>query len=214
MNNLPRTNTARLAQQIQFVIELDKLKTVLRQTLLTDASRRENSAEHSWHIALMAIVLAEYSPVPVDVLRVIKMLLVHDLVEIDAGDTFCYDLQHNDSKSDRETEAADRLFGLLPADQAADLRSLWEEFEAQQTADAVFACSLDRLQPLLNNQQTQGGTWKANGITCDRVLQRMAPIAIGAPELWEFVQQLLEDCMTKGFLEPEREETQGMSGGA
>jgi len=203
MDTLPRTNTARLAQQIQFVIELDKLKTVLRQTLLTDASRRENSAEHSWHIALMAIVLAEYSPVPVDVLRVIKMLLVHDLVEIDAGDTFCYDMQHNASKGDRETEAADRLFGLLPPDQAADLRSLWEEFEAQQTPDALFACSLDRLQPLLNNQQTQGGTWKANGITRDRVLQRMAPIAAGAPELWVFVQQLLDDCVTAGFLQPE-----------
>ena len=203
MNDLPRTNTARLAQQIQFVIELDKLKTVLRQTLLTDASRRENSAEHSWHIALMAIVLAEYSPVPVDVLRVIKMLLVHDLVEIDAGDTFCYDIQHNASKSDRETEAADRLFGLLPADQSADLRSLWEEFEAQQTPDALFACAFDRLQPLLNNQQTQGGTWKANGITRDRVLQRMAPIATGAPELWIFVQQLLNDCVTAGYLQPE-----------
>jgi putative hydrolase of HD superfamily len=196
----------RLEQQIQFVIEIDKLKQILRQTLLTDGSRRENSAEHSWHIALMAIVLAEYAPVPIDVLRVIKMLLIHDLVEIDAGDTFCYDVQSNQSKAERETQAADRLFGLLPADQATELRDLWEEFEAQETPAAMFAASLDRLQPILHNQQTQGGTWRLHGITRDRVLHRMAPLKTGAPALWTFMQQLIESCVAAGYLLPEQAE--------
>lgn len=194
------TSQTRLAQQIQFIVEIDKLKGILRQTHLTDGSRRENSAEHSWHIALMAILLAEHAAVEVDVLRVIKMLLIHDLVEIDAGDTFCYDLQHNESKADRETQAADRLFGMLPPDQAGELRSLWDEFEAQQTSEALFAASLDRLQPMLNNYATQGGTWKQHNITHDRVLHRAAPIAMGAPPLWEFVQQLIEDSTRNGFL--------------
>lgn len=201
MNNSTRDRSpARLAQQIQFIVEIDKLKGILRQTLLTDRSRRENSAEHSWHIAFMAILLAEYAPVPVDVLRVVKMLLIHDLVEIDAGDTFCYDLQHNQSKAERETQAADRLFGLLPADQAIELRSLWEEFEAQSTPEAQFAASLDRLQPMLNNYHTEGGTWKLHNITRDRVLHRAAPIAAGAPPLWDFVQQLIDDSVAAGYL--------------
>jgi len=148
----------RLLQQMQFVVEIDKLKRVLRQTLLTDGSRRENSAEHSWHIALMAILLSEYATEPIDILRVVKMLLLHDLVEIDAGDTFCYDDRGHESKAEREMQAADRLFSLLPPDQASEFRALWDEFEAQETADAQFASTLDRLQPLLNNHQTQGHT--------------------------------------------------------
>ncbi|MBW4468948.1 MAG: HD domain-containing protein [Stenomitos rutilans HA7619-LM2] len=200
--------SARLAQQIQFVIEVDKLKQVLRQTLLTNGSRRENSAEHSWHIALMAIVLAEYAPASIDVLHVIKLLLLHDLVEIDAGDTFCYDEQGNQSKADRETQAADRLFGLLPPDQAVAFRALWDEFEAQETPAAQFAAALDRLQPLLNNQQTGGHTWKLHQVTSDKVLQRMAPIQVGAPALWTVVQQVIDDCIAAGHLkEPTTEET-------
>ena len=192
----------RLAQQIQFIIEIDKLKQILRQTLLTDGSRQENSAEHSWHLALMAVVLAEYAPVPaIDVLRVIKMLLIHDLVEIDAGDTFCYDVQGNQTKAIRENEAATRLFGLLPEEQGAELRSLWEEFEAQETAAARFATALDRLQPLLHNQQTQGGTWRIHSITVDKVQRRMQPVATGAPALWSFVQQVLEECIMAGYLQ-------------
>jgi putative hydrolase of HD superfamily len=190
----------RLGQQIQFVLEIDKLKGVLRQTLLTDGSRQENSAEHSWHIALMAVLLAEYAPVPVDVLRVVKMLLVHDLVEIDAGDTFCYDVQGNQSKAERELQAADRLFGLLPPDQATELRALWDEFEAQQTSDAQFAAALDRLQPLLNNWRTEGHTWQKHNVTRDRVLHRMAPIETAAPELWQLVQQILDECVGAGYL--------------
>lgn len=195
-------SSPRLAQQIQFIVEIDKLKGVLRQTLLTDSSRQENSAEHSWHIALMAVLLAEYAPQPIDVLRVIKMLLVHDLVEIDAGDTFCYDVQHNQSKVDRETQAADRLFGLLPSDQGVELRTLWEEFEAQETLDAQFAASLDRLQPMLNNYQTQGGTWRKYQITRDQVLDRAAPIQTGASPLWDFVQQIIDESVRAGYLQP------------
>lgn len=128
--------TPRLTQQIQFILEIDRLKQILRQTLLTDGSRRENSAEHSWHIAIMAMVFAEYAPPGVDLSRAIKMLLIHDLVEIDAGDTFCYDVQGNQNKAEREEQAAIRLFGLLPSEQARELRSLWDEFEAQATITA------------------------------------------------------------------------------
>lgn len=192
---------SRLAQQIQFIIEIDKLKRVLRQTLLIDESRQENSAEHSWHLAMMAILLAEYAPSPeIDVLHVIKMLLVHDLVEIDAGDTFCYDIQGNQDKATRETQAAIRLFGLLPEEQGVELRSLWEEFEAQETTAAKFAAALDRLQPLLHNQQTRGGTWRIHGIKRDQVLRRVHPIKEGAPALWPVVEKIIEDCILAGYL--------------
>ncbi|MGB5963339.1 MAG: HD domain-containing protein [Coleofasciculaceae cyanobacterium] len=192
-------NNNRLAQQIQFIIEIDKLKNILRQTLLTDESRRENSAEHSWHLAMMAIVLAEYAPsTDIDLLRVIKMLLIHDLVEIDAGDTFCYDLQANQNKAAREVEAATRLFGMLP--QGVELRELWQEFEEKQTLEAQFAAALDRLQPLLHNQQTRGGTWRIHGISRDQVLQRMYPVKDGAPALWQLVEKAIEDAVAAGYL--------------
>ncbi len=194
---------SRLTQQIQFIVEIDKLKQVLRQTLLMDASRQENSAEHSWHIAMMAILLAEYAPSPdIDVLHVIKMLLIHDLVEIDAGDTFCYDVQGNLDKALREIQAADRIFGLLPEEQGTQLRSLWEEFEAQETVAAKFAAALDRIQPLLHNQQTQGGTWRIHGITREQVLQRMYPVKDGAPDIWPVVEKIVEDCVLAGYLAP------------
>ena len=190
----------RFAQQIQFILEIDKLKQVLRQTLLTDASRQENSAEHSWHLAVMAMLLIEYAPVPVDVLRVMKMVLIHDLVEIDAGDTFCYDMQANQLKAAREIQAAERIFGLLPLAQGAEMRSLWEEFEAQQTPEAQFATALDRLQPFLHNQQTQGATWRIHHITRDQVKQRMQPIANAMPEISAFVDQAIEACVAAGYL--------------
>lgn len=196
--------SSRLAQQIQFIVEIDKLKQILRQTLLTDESRRENSAEHSWHLAMMAIVLAEYVPSSVvDVLHVIKMLLVHDLVEIDAGDTFCYDVHANQNKAAREAQAASRIFGLLPEEQGTELRALWEEFETQETAAAQFATALDRLQPLLHNQQTRGGTWRIHDITRAQVLRRMHPIKEGAPALWPLVEQIIEECVLAGYLQPE-----------
>jgi putative hydrolase of HD superfamily len=198
----------RLAQQIAFIVEIDQLKRILRQTLLTDASRHENSAEHSWHIALMAIVLAEYAPEGVNLFHAVKLLLLHDLVEIDAGDTFCYDLSSNQSKAERELAAADRLFGLLPPDQGAELRSLWEEFEAQATPEAKFAAALDRLQPILNNQQTGGYSWQKHGITPEQVLWRMQPVQEGAPELWPLVEQIVADCVAAGYLPPVRELTE------
>ena len=192
--------TDRLNQQIQFILEVDRLKQILRQSLVSDASRRENSAEHSWHLALMAIVLAEYALPGVDPLCALKMLLIHDLVEIDAGDTFCYDIQGNQNKAEREELAATRIFGLLPDDLAQGLRSLWDEFEARDTPTAKFAAALDRLQPMLLNQQTQGGTWRLHGIAIGQVLQRAEPIAEGTPALWDFIQQVLEDCVAAGYL--------------
>jgi putative hydrolase of HD superfamily len=190
----------RLQQQIAFVVEIDRLKQVLRQTQLMDASRRENSAEHSWHLALMVLVLAEYAPVEVDLQRAIHQVLIHDLVEIDAGDTFCYDTAGHHDKAEREQQAADRIFGLLPQSIADDLRQLWDEFEAQATPTARFAASLDRIQPLLHNWQTGGGTWKQHGIDRAQVMQRMAPVETGAPELWPFVLEVIEECAAAGYL--------------
>src|SRR6056297_294642 len=155
----------RLEQQVAFILEIDRLKTIYRRTYLTDTSRFENSAEHSWHIAVMAMLLAEHAnTLEVDQLRVIKMLLIHDLVEIDAGDTFAYDTAAHADKAAREQAAADRLFGLLPADQAAEFRALWDEFESRQTPEAKFAGALDRLQPLLHNLYTHGRSWREHGV--------------------------------------------------
>jgi putative hydrolase of HD superfamily len=150
---------------------------------------------------MMAILLSEYAPSEdVDLLRVIKMLLIHDLVEIDAGDTFCYDLQGNQNKALREDQAATRLFGMLPEDQGIQLRELWQEFETQQTIEAKFAAALDRLQPLLHNQQTRGGTWRIHGISRKQVLQRMYPVKDGAPVLWQLVEKVIEDAVAAGYL--------------
>ncbi|KAM3099503.1 HD domain-containing protein [Phormidesmis sp. 146-12] len=196
-------NHTRLHDQLRFIVEIDKLKHVLRQTSLIDKSRRENDAEHSWHLAMMAIVLSEYAAQTVDLVRVLKMVLIHDLVEIDAGDTFCYDEQGTETQADRERQAADRIFGLLPFDQTTELRSLWEEFEAKQTSDAQFAAALDRIQPVLHNYYTQGGTWKKAGVTIEKVRKRIAPIAKGAPILAQFVDELIQDAVEKGYLASE-----------
>lgn len=194
----------RLSQQIQFIIEIDKLKGILRQTRLIDDSRPENSAEHSWHLALMAIILAEYAPSQVDLGRAIIMVLLHDLVEIDAGDTFCYDVQGNQDKAIREEKAATRIFGMLPEDQEQSLWEIWAEFEAAATPTARFAVALDRLQPLLQNQQNQGGTWQLYGITQDQVMERMAPVQDGTPQLWALVEQIVADCIKAGYLQSAR----------
>jgi len=193
--------SVRFKKQIEFVLEVDKLKQVLRQTVLLDRSRRENSTEHSWHIALMVMLFAEYSQQKdIDLLRVMKMLLVHDLVEIDAGDTYCYDDKGRQVQSERETAAAARIFGLLPDDQAAELRALWDEFENRQTPESQFANALDRVQPLLHNYFTDGLTWQANNIKSSQVYNRMRPVKDGAPELWEYVGALIEDAVRRGFL--------------
>ena len=191
----------RLHQQIAFILEIDKLKKVLRQTYLTDQSRKENDAEHSWHIAVMAVVLSEYAAKKqIDMLHVLKMLLLHDLVEIDAGDTFCYDTAGNSKKLEKETEAAKRIFNLLPADQALEFGNLWKEFEARQSPEARFAAALDRFQPLLHNYHTQGGTWREHAIERPQVIQRNRPIKDGAPDLWEHAAGLIDAAVEKGFL--------------
>lgn len=191
----------RLKRQIEFVIEVDKLKTIVRQTLLTDGSRQEDSAEHSWHLALMAIVLSDYAEEKeIDILRVLKMVLIHDLVEIDAGDTYCYDEKANGDKTEREIKAADRIFGLLPQNQSEELRFLWEEFETRQTAEARFAAALDRLQPLLNNFRTNGRMWIKHGIKVDQVLARNRPMEEGAPVLWEYAEKMILEAVGKGWL--------------
>jgi putative hydrolase of HD superfamily len=192
----------RLDRQLRFVLELDRLKGVLRQTRVLNGARQENSAEHSWHLALCAVALAEHAPPGTDLSRVLKMVLVHDVVEIDAGDAFCYDLSANVGKEEREQRAAERIFGLLPAEQADELRVLWQEFEAGATSDARFAVALDRLQPLLLNFAGQGGSWRANAVTHDRVLVRMEPIRHGAPELWPVVMRLLDEAVSRGYLLP------------
>ncbi len=181
-------------------MELDKLKTVLRRTMLTDQSRRENSAEHSWHLTLMAVLLHEHACEDVDLLRIMKMLLVHDVVEIDAGDTFAYDAVGREDKDERERRAADRLFALLPDDLAGDMRALWDEFEANESADARFANALDRLHPLLQNLHAQGGTWRSHGVTLEQVIERMQPIRIACPALWPWVEDMLENVWVNGKL--------------
>ena len=190
----------RLDQQLSFVLEIDKLKTILRQTLLTDSSRRENSAEHSWHLAIMSVLLAEYATEPVDMLRVIKMLLVHDLIEIDAGDTFAYDVAGNVGRAEREEHGAERIFGLLPEEQGRELRALWEEFDAFKTPESKYANALDRLQPLLHNARTEGGTWRIHSVARDQVYRRMEPIRSALPELWPVVTRIIEDACARGWI--------------
>lgn len=197
---LPPLSPRRLHEQMTFIAEIDRLKTVLRRNPLADASRRENTAEHSWHIATLAIVLAEYANEPIDVLHVVKMLLIHDVVEIDAGDTFTYDAAANADKEERERAAADRLFALLPDNQAEEYRRLWNEFEARVTPDSKFANALDRLQPLLLNYLSGGGTWKEYDVPWERIMDRVKPIADGSHALWDAARALLDDGVHKGRL--------------
>lgn len=193
---------ARLAQQIRFIVEVDKLKEVFRQTLLTQSRRRENDAEHSWHLCLMVLVLAEHANSPgLDVLRVLKMLLIHDIVEIDAGDTFAYDTARVAGQHEREARAADRIFGLLPADQAAEFRGLWDEFEARHTPEAKFAAAVDRFQPMLQNCLTEGAAWRQHGVTSDRVIARNRHIADGAAAIRDLAAQMISDAVAAGHLQ-------------
>jgi len=192
----------RLTRQLAFLREIDRLKAVLRRTALIDRSRRENSAEHSWHLAVMAIVLADHAPEDTDINRVIRMLLVHDIVEVDAGDTYVYDATGSAGKAEREKRAADRLFGLLPEDQGREFRALWEELETGRTAEARFAGALDRLTPVLHNAHTAGRSWREHGITADRVIARNSAISKGSMALWEYARSLIEGAVAKGHLAP------------
>jgi len=188
---------------MQFLVEIDKLKQVARQTLLIDGQRRENSAEHSWHIAVLAPLLAEYAPGPaVDLARVMQMALIHDIVEIDAGDTYCYDPEAGLDKAERETAAAERLFGLLPEDQGCHFMALWQEFEARRTPEARFAAALDRIQPLVHNFMTEGRQWRIHGVRSHQVRARIRPVREGAPRLWQFAESLIDQSVARGYLEP------------
>jgi putative hydrolase of HD superfamily len=192
---------ARLTQQIEFIVECDKLKEIFRQTVNTQSRRAENDAEHSWHLCLCVIVLAEHANcATLDVLRVLKMLIVHDLVEIDAGDTFAYDVAAMANQHEREVVAAERIFGLLPADQARDFRALWDEFEAKQTPESQFATAIDRFQPMLLNCRSQGAAWNRHGVTHDRVVARNRHIADGCTELWRYAEKMLDEVVTAGHL--------------
>ncbi|MYV97050.1 HD domain-containing protein [Streptomyces sp. SID3343] len=192
-----------LAAQIGFVLEIDRLKGVVRRNLVADASRRENTAEHSWHLAMLATTLSEHAATDVDVARVTRMLLIHDLVEIDAGDTFYYDSVAELDQGDREQKGADRIFGLLPADQGAELRALWEEFEARETPDALFAKAIDRFQPCLLNFHTEGGTWREYDLTLTEVLAKQgSTIEDGSPTLWAYTRELLAEAVERGYLRP------------
>ena len=192
--------TGRLAEQLAFVIEADKLKSVVRRNDLADGSRRENTAEHSWTLALMAVVLAEHAAEPVDVAAVVRMVVVHDLVEIDAGDTDVYDDGGRATQAEREARAADRLFSLLPADQGAGLRAVWDEFEHGTTAEARFARSLDRLAGFLLNEVSGGRSWRERGVTADRVAQRCATVGEGAPNLGAELLRRLAAAVARGDL--------------
>lgn len=194
-----RLDSERLSRQLEFIIEIDKLKQILRQTVLIDKSRQENDAEHSWHLAMMVMILKEYAPEGVRIDRAMKMVLVHDLVEIDAGDTFCYDEKANLDKRDRELKAADRIFNILPQDQAKELRDLWDEFEEGKTVDALFAIAMDRLQPLLHNHYTSGHTW-AGKIRKDQVISRMSKVKEGAADLWLVVEEVVKEGLKRGYL--------------
>ncbi len=185
-------SASRLGDQIAFILEIDKIKQIIRKTRLFDGSRLENDAEHSWHLAMMAVVLREHARQAVNLERVVIMLLIHDLVEIDAGDTFLYAAER-EQVHERELLAAERIFGLLPVNQAQEFKTLWEEFEAQQSPDAQFAAALDRLEPVMQNWQNGGLGWKEHGISQEQVLAKNAHIAAGSPELHAFALKIIKE---------------------
>jgi putative hydrolases of HD superfamily len=193
----------RLEQQVRFIVEVDQLKEIFRRTVLTRSRRRENDAEHSWHLCLCVLVLAEHAGVPdLDVLRVLKMVIVHDLVEIDAGDTFAYDTAGMAGQHEREARAADRIFGLLPEDQARGFRALWDEFEARETPEARFAAAVDRFQPMLLNAHTEGHAWRQHGVTYPQVVARNQHVEQGSPALWAYAARMIAEAVERGHLAP------------
>lgn len=191
----------RLNNQLNLLIELDKLKTVLRRTRVKSADGRlENTAEHSWHVALMALLMEEHANEPVDICKVVKMLLLHDIVEIDAGDTFVYDAVASQVQAENELKAADRLFGMLPEDQGQELKAIWLEFEDAQTADAKFAKALDRIIPMLLNYNNDGQSWREHGVSKSQVLTVNARIEHGSQALWDKAQQIVAEAVEQGWL--------------
>lgn len=189
-----------LLKQVEFIKEIDKLKYIKRRTKLFNSDRRENDAEHSWHLAMMAVVLAEYSEKPIDVLKVIKMVLIHDIVEIDSGDIFMYDTTRSHTNTEEELKAAKRIFGMLPDEQANELVELWKEFEYGETDEAKFAKSIDRFEPLLQNVSNGGETWKEFDVKYEMVHEKKMSIKDGSTALWNYAEELIEDSVKKGIL--------------
>jgi len=193
-----------LSKQISFIQEIDKIKYIQRKTKLFNSDRPENDAEHSWHLAMMTMVLAGHSDTPIDVLKVLKMVLIHDIVEIDAGDTFIYDTLKSHSNTDNERKAAIRIFGLLPKEQGDELIAIWEEFETGATNEAKFAKSMDRLEPLLQNASNNGGTWKEFDVDYHQVYEKKKVIKEGSTTLWNYAENLLLESVDKGILKKKK----------
>lgn len=192
----------RIEQQAAFVVEIDKVKNIFRQTWLADGSRKENDAEHAWHAALMAVLLAEYSNEPIDILKVVKMLLLHDLVEIDAGDSYAYDEAAQATAHEREQKAADRIFGMLPKDQRQEFRGLWDEFEEYETPEAKFAHVMDNFQPLLLNDAADGKGWKEHQVKRANIEKRNRKTSKGSKRINEYIEQIIDRNIEKGNIEP------------
>ena len=191
----------KLQKQLNFLVEIDKMKSIFRQTLLIDRTRRENDAEHSWHIAIMAIILQEHvAEDTVDIAHVVKMTLIHDLIEVYAGDTFAYDDAALANKEQRELEAADQIFSILPQEQGAEMRALWDEFEAKETKESRYANAVDRLQPFMNNHHTDGHTWRFGTVSTAKVYKRMDIVREVIPVMWPYVEEVIADAVKKGFL--------------
>jgi len=189
-----------LQQQVAFIKEIDKLKYIQRKTKLFNSDRNENDAEHSWHLALMALVLAEHADKPIDVLKVVKMVLIHDIVEIDAGDIFIYDTVLNHTNTEQETLAAQRIFGLLPKEQAEEFIAIWQEFEDGITDEAKFAKAMDRFEPLLQNTSNNGGTWREFDVPYQKVYDKKKVIKEGSTAIWDYAENLINESVEKGIL--------------
>lgn len=202
MDKFDFINSEKIKKQIEFIITIDEMKNVLRRNLVVDGSRRENDAEHSWHLAVMAMILEEYSADKVDISKVLKIALVHDLVEVYAGDTFAYDVKGNEDKLDREIMAAEKLFGMLKDGQGDEIRALWDEFEAKETAESKYANAIDRLQPLILNYLTNGHTWKLGDVHAPQIYKRMDIIRTATPELWHIVEGIISTSIESGLLKP------------
>ena len=197
LGNFPETE---LKRQLEFLVEIDKVKNILRQTLLTDGSRQENDAEHSWHIAVMAVILEKQAPKNVDINRAVKMCLIHDLIEISAGDTFAYDTEANKGKEEREKAAGDRLSSILPKEQGEELKKLWMEFDAMETQDAKYAASLDRLQPFIHNVLTNGHTWILGQVSRSQVEKRISVAKENLPALKPWIDSMIEYGVKEGWI--------------
>ncbi|RYG26950.1 MAG: HD domain-containing protein [Chitinophagaceae bacterium] len=195
-----------LLKQIAFIKEIDKLKYIMRKTRLFGSDRHENDAEHSWHLAMMTIVLAGHAGEPVDVLKVLKMVLIHDIVEIDSGDVFFYDSAKSHSNTDEERKAANRIFGMLPEEQASEFIAVWEEFETGDTPEAKFARAMDKLEPLLQNTSNNGGTWAEFGVRYEQVYEKKKMIKEGSPFIWEYAESLINESVEKGILKKRDED--------